>query len=133
RAHQELKDGELLSCELQIATAAIGFSSERIKAQILKFQYWLDHCSRTPGKGAKAHDQLFKCKRFSEIVIRAQREPFHLICQGRSRRQHEYPHSREVFSDDSAHLITVCAGNVAIEDHDVVVIDRDTLQRLVPI
>ena len=84
---------------------------------------------RTPAvERPQPHDELPKLERFGEVVVGAEPEPGSLVVDPVGRGEHEDRGAHAGGDDSSGDLVAGGAGDVAIEDREVVGIDAEQLQ-----
>lgn len=118
------KNCELLRTEIQASTGSRRYPAAGIERDVIVFE---DRGHRNRGSASKGPYpcyQLCEVKWFGQIVIGTQVKALDASPNGARRGQHQYP-GRAVRRDDlPADVVTVDAGQVPVQDHDVVARDR---------
>jgi len=84
-----------------------------------------------PGSPAQCLDprhQLGELERLGEVVIGAEPKPRHPLGNGGGSGEHQDPSLDARVNQGGAHLVAGHDGQIAVEDHDVVVVDREAVQ-----
>ena len=86
-----------------------------------------------PGQGADAQHELGEVERLGEIVVGAQAQAGHAVAGRAGRGEHEHHDPAVVLGDHLAEGVTVDAGQVAVEDDDVVGVEVELGRGLQPV
>jgi hypothetical protein len=73
--------------------------------------------------------QLGKGERLGQVVVSAQGQPLHSVIDIRGGGEHKDPRSGLTLHQSAAHVVPVNDRQVTVEDHDVIVVDAEALQR----
>ena len=76
--------------------------------------------TRSPGERANAGDELGEVERLGQVVVGAEPEALHAVGDAARRSQHEDATLAVVGHQATADLVAVDAGNVAVQNDDVV-------------
>ena len=79
---------------------------------------------RASSNCADARDQLGELEGLGQVVVGTQSEPLDAVLDRAGGGEHQHPARRPVRDQGSADVVAVGAGQVAVEHHHVVVVDR---------
>ena len=122
---EDLEHGELLPGERDVASVAEDLPAEGVQPEAR------DLADRGSGVRASAverpqpHDELSKLERFGEVVVGAELEPGGLVVDPVGRGEHEDRDAAPGGDDPSGDLVAGGAGDVAVEDREVVGVDAE--------
>ena len=125
---EDFEHGELLPGERDVASIAEDLPAEGVHPEAR------DLADRGSGVRASAverpqpHDELSKLERFGEVVVGAELEPGSLVVDPVGSGEHEDRHAAAGGDDLSGDLVAGGAGDVAIEDREVVGVDAEQFQ-----
>ena len=120
---QTLEDSELLRAEHEATTAAERHVAAGIEGQVAAFERRGQRGRRPTAERADASHELGEVERLGQVVVGAQAETLHSLLDRAGRRQHQYPTLGALSHKPAADLVAVNDGQVAVQDHDVVVSD----------
>ena len=87
-------------------------------------------CAQSPREGADPGDELHEVEGLGQVVIRAKVETFDPVLYRARGGQHKDAGGRPLGHEQAADLIAMDARQIAVEDDDVVLVDRQVTERI---
>ena len=128
RSDEDVEHRELFPGERDVSAVAIDLAAKRVQPQACDLPY------RRPTVGAPAVErpepehQLSELERLREVVVGAKLEPGGLVVDAVGSGEHQDRHAAAGGDDAFGDLVTGGAGDVSVEDGDVVAVDAQQLQ-----
>ncbi len=122
-AHQLLEHRELARSEYQRTPVTRREPAGRVEDEVTSHEDRRIGAVRTATERAEAGDQLTEGEGLAEVVVGTQPEPGHAILDASGGGQHEHPRRRGKLEELAADLVAVHAGQVTVEDDDLVIVD----------
>jgi len=114
--------------ERQSPSGADRDAAYRIQAQVTVFEAGGQRGGGASAQGPDAGDQLGEIKRLGQVIICAQPEALDPVPDRPRRGEHQHPGLGSVRGQGPADVVAVHAGQVAVQHHHVIAVDRQALQ-----
>src|SRR5262249_12879834 len=130
---ENLEHCELLAGERDVAAVAVDLAAERIQAQARDLSHGWPALGTPAVESSDAEPQLLELERLRDVVVGAELEPGSLVVEPVGSGEHEDRHAAAGGDDAFGDLVAGRAGDIAVEDGDVVGVDAQQLQSSVTV
>jgi hypothetical protein len=130
---EDFEHGELLAGERDVAAVAVDLAAERIQPQACELSHGWPVVSAPSVERSETEHELLEFERLREVVVGAESEPGGLVVETVGGGEHEERHAAAGRDDASGDLVAGGAGDVAVEDGDVVGVDAQQLKGTVAV
>ena len=126
---ENLEHRELLPRQRDVAAVAVDLAAERIQPQARDLPHGRPVVRAPAVERSETEHELPELERLREVVVGAELEPGGLVVETVGSREHEDRHAAAGGDDALGDLVAGGAGNVAVEDGDVVGVEAQQLER----
>ena len=119
--------------EIERTAGARGLAAGAVELDVSPAEDRRARLAVAPGEGVDARHQLGEAERLGQIVVGAEREPLHDVVEAARGSEHEDLRVRALVVEDTADLVAMRAGQVAVEHDDVVRVHARVEQRAVAV
>src|SRR5262249_27487837 len=124
-----LEHGELLPGERDVAAVAVDLAAERIQTQTRDLAHGWPAVGAPAVERSETEHELLELEGLREVVVGTELEPGGLVVEPVGSGEHEDGHAAAGGDDAPGDLVAGGAGDIAVEDGDVVGVDAQQFQR----
>src|SRR3954453_14801823 len=125
---EDFEDGEIFPGQRDVAAVAVDLSAERVEAQIRDLSYGGPAVGASAVEGSEFECEFLEFEGFGEVVVGAEFEAGGLVVEAVGGGEHEDRHAAAGVDDAFGDLVSGGAGDVPVEDGDVVGVDAQQFQ-----
>jgi hypothetical protein len=133
RGEQAFQHGEFLAGQRQAPPGADRDPASRVHAQVAVGEGDGQRSGGAPAQGPDAGHQFGEIERLRQVIIGAQPEALDPVPNRPGRGQHQHPALGSARGKDPADVIAVRAGQVPVQHHHVIAVDRCVIEGCVAV